>query len=172
MEKKKKRKKTDGTTEARWNDISVFSLDLYRAKMKILLPRLYSFTGRRIKFNKGRLNRSKRRFSFDVARMHAHTWEKKMSDYWEYIRWNACPRNGTFHSSNGDNIVPNSKDWVACSLFFLFSLFLPLLAPPTLNNGIWNTGNSVCPSPFCRRYSFEMSIKSRWFVISTNHCRA
>lgn len=89
-EGKGEKKRIDG-----WNDrssmkvetTSVFSLDLYHGKMKILF-RLYSFTGRRARFNKGHLNRStNRRFSFDsamcFARAHAytHTREKKMSDY-------------------------------------------------------------------------------------------
>lgn len=159
-EKRRNRERGKKETIDGWNDrssmrvetTSVFSLDLYHGKMKILF-RLYSFTGRRAGFNKGHLNRStNRRFSLDsaVCFARAHTYERRKWVITGNISGgNACPRNGTFHSSNGDNIVPNSKDWVAP--FSFFSFLFSLLASPTLNNGIWNTGtagNSVGLPPF------------------------
>lgn len=159
-EKRRNRERGKKETIDGWNDrssmrvetTSVFSLDLYHGKMKILF-RLYSFTGRRAGFNKGHLNRStNRRFSLDsaVCFARAHTYERRKWVITGNISGgNACPRNGTFHSSNGDNIVPNPKDWVAP--FSFFSFLFSLLASPTLNNGIWNTGtvgNSVGLPPF------------------------
>lgn len=167
---KKKERSRDGMTEARWGlkRHRLFSLDLYHGKMKILF-RLYSFTGY---IQQGPFK------SFDEpsifirfghafhARAHTyiHVQRRKWVITGNISGGNACPRNGTFHSSNGDNIVPESEG-LGCSLFFLFFSFLlslSFLASPTLNNGIWNTGTELCwPSPFCRRYSLETSIKSR-----------
>lgn len=159
-EKRRNRERGKKETIDGWNDrssmrvetTSVFSLDLYHGKMKILFW-LYSFTGRRAGFNKAHLNRStNRRFSLDsaVCFARAHTYERRKWVITGNISGgNACPRNGTFHSSNGDNIVPNPKDWVAP--FSFFSFLFSLLASPTLNNGIWNTGtagNSVGLPPF------------------------
>lgn len=138
-----------------WNNRSL--ADLYRAKLKILF-RLRSFTARRIGFDEGRLNRSTNIDS--IRSMDARAYiRRQMSDYWEYIRWNACPRNGTFHSSNGDNIVPNPNDSDAP----LFSL-----SSSASTNAIWNTTDrKLCwPSPFCRRYSSKTSIK--WSVVVTS----
>lgn len=86
-EKRRNRERGKKETIDGWNDrssmrvetTSVFSLDLYHGKMKILF-RLYSFTGRRAGFNKGHLNRStNRRFSLDsaVCFARAHTYERR-----------------------------------------------------------------------------------------------
>ena len=166
---KKKERSRDGMTEARWGlkRHRLFSLDLYHGKMKILF-RLYSFTGY---IQQGPFK------SFDEpsifirfghafrARAYIHTrTEKKMSDYWEYIRWERVSQewNVSF-VKRGQYCSRIRRTGLLPFLSFLFfSLSLSLLASPTLNNGIWNTGTELCwPSPFCRRYSLETSIKSR-----------
>lgn len=163
---KKKERSRDGMTEARWGlkRHRLFSLDLYHGKMKILF-RLYSFTGY---IQQGPFK------SFDEpsifirfghafhARAHTRT-EKKMSDYWEYIRWERVSQewNVSF-VKRGQYCSRIRRTGLLPFLSFLFFSSLSFLASSTLNNGIWNTGTELCwPSPFCRRYSLETSIKSR-----------
>lgn len=128
---KKKERSRDGMTEARWGlkRHRLFSLDLYHGKMKILF-RLYSFTGY---IQQGPFK------SFDEpsifirfghafrarAHTHIHVQRRKWVITGNISGGNACPRNGTFHSSNGDNIVPESEG-LGCSLFFLFFSSLSL----------------------------------------------
>lgn len=171
-EKRRNRERGKKETIDGWNDrssmrvetTSVFSLDLYHGKMKILF-RLYSFTGRRAGFNKGHLNRStNRRFSLDsaVCFARAHTYERRKWVITGNISGgNACPRNGTFHSSRGQYC--SESEGLGCSLFFLFFSFLsPCFSHLEQWNLKYGNGGKLCwPSPFCHRYSLETSIKSR-----------
>lgn len=169
-EKRRNRERGKKETIDGWNDrssmrvetTSVFSLDLYHGKMKILF-RLYSFTGRRAGFNKGHLNRStNRRFSLDSAvfRARAHVREKKMSDYWEYIRWErVSPEWNVSFVKRGQYC--SQFEGLGCSLFFLFFSFLsPCFSHLEQWNLKYGNGGKLCwPSPFCHRYSLETSIK-------------
>lgn len=111
-----------------WNDIgyspSIYITEKWKFSFGYILSRAI--------FNKGHLNRStNRRFSFDSAMRfaRAHTYIHVQRRKWvitgNISGGNACPRNGTFHSSNGDNIVPESEG-LGCSLFFLFFSSLSL----------------------------------------------
>ena len=143
-------------TEARWGlkRHRLFSLDLYHGKMKILF-RLYSFTGY---IQQGPFK------SFDEpsifirfghafharAHIYIHVQGRKWVITGNISGGNACPRNGTFHSSNGDNIVPESEG-LGCSLFFLFFSFLlslSLLLPPWTMESEIRERNSVGLPPF------------------------
>ena len=149
-----------------WNDIgyspSIYITEKWKFSFGYILSRAI--------FNKGHLNRStNRRFSFDSAmrfmRARIHTYTYREENEWLlgiYQVGTRVPGMERFIRQTGTILFPNPKDWVAPFSFFSFLLSLSFLASPTLNNGIWNTGTELCwPSPFCRRYSLETSIKSR-----------
>lgn len=134
-----------------WNDIgyspSIYITEKWKFSFGYILSRAI--------FNKGHLNRStNRRFSFDSAmrfmRARIHVQRRKWVITGNISGGNACPRNGTFHSSNGDNIVPESEG-LGCSLFFLFFSFLlslSLLLPPWTMESEIRERNSVGLPPF------------------------
>lgn len=113
MEKKERGKKTIHS----WSDRNSIEDDpVYRYFLAIYLTQKWKCSFGYIPSRAVELNLTRAIYIARLAAIvHApgtcvHT-QKEMSNYWKYIRWNACPWNGMFHSSNGNNIVPNPKDW-------------------------------------------------------------
>lgn len=170
--RRKNRERGKKETIDGWNDrssmrvetTSVFSLDLSRKNENSLS--VIFFHGPASWIQQGPFK------SFDepsiftrfgrVFRARAHVREKKMSDYWEYIRWErVSPEWNVSFVKRGQYC--SESEGLGCSLFFLFFSFL---SPCFSHLEQWNLkygnrGKLCWPSPFCHRYSLETSIKSR-----------